>query len=124
MSSSQNKKKISRRSFARGAALAATAVAVPGATAARPSSSTSDAFAQEEPSSQIECQFQSVLKKCAGRLSEEEKADVKRLLAQVQKTSDALRAYTLENSDEPATTFEVYHRSRRPARTPAGKGVK
>jgi hypothetical protein len=63
-------------------------------------------------SPEAEAQLNSLLNKYGGKLSEEQKADVRRLIGQAQKTSETLRAYPLDNSDEPATIFRVY-RSRK-----------
>ena len=102
----QDRKKITRRNFTRGVALvAATTVATP-VTGAAASEPIEDVTAQTPI--EIDAQFQAVLKKSGGKLTEEEKADVKRLLAQSQKTSEALRGFPLDNSDEPATVFRVY----------------
>ena len=60
-----------------------------------------------------EAQLQAVLRKYGDRLSEEQKADVKRLIAEAQKPAEALRAFPLDNSNEPATVFRVYRAERK-----------
>jgi hypothetical protein len=52
--------------------------------------------------------YQAIIARYGQRFSDEEKVEIKRLAAQIQKTSDALNAFPLENQDEPATVFRVY----------------
>src|SRR5215470_12703622 len=102
----QDRKKITRRNFTRGVALVAVTTVATSVTGAAASEPIEDVTAQTPI--EIDAQFQAVLKKSRGKLTEEEKADVKRPLAQSQKTSEALRGFPLDNSDEPATVFRVY----------------
>jgi hypothetical protein len=103
---------LTRRDFARAIAVTAATVAVPHKTAARIPDSAQDAGTQAlSPAG--EAQLQTILAKHGKRLSDEQKADVRRLIAQAQKASDALREFKLDNSDEPATIFRVYRADRR-----------
>lgn len=102
----KGKKKISRRKFTGAVALVATTVAIPG-SATKAQAETSNNPAQGT-SADVEAQFQAVMKRAGGKLTNDEQADVKRLLAQAQKTSEALHNFPLENSDEPATVFRIY----------------
>ena len=110
----QRKRKLSRRDFGRGALLTAAAAAVD-TSAAEPGTVSQSASSQTpQLSPEAEAQFQAILKKHGSRLSAEQRADVRRLLGTAQKTSDALRAFPLDNSDEPANIFRVYRADRVP----------
>jgi hypothetical protein len=107
--------RLSRRDFARVAAVTAMTVASPltGKVAAEPPVTdllVSSQAAQLAPPA--DAQLRAILAKHGMRLSDEQKTELKRLLAQAQKTSDALRAFPLENSNEPAMTFHVYRANR------------
>jgi len=112
-----NGPKLSRRDFTRGAVLAAATAGFPCQASAHtenaspaPAQSTSAQSAQLSPAG--EAQVQTILAKHGKRLSDEQKAEVKRLLAQAQKTSETLRSFPLENSDEPAMIFHIYRSDR------------
>jgi hypothetical protein len=109
---------LTRRDFARGIALTAATVAVPRKTPAQIESASGEA--SQEGAAQAtrlspagEAQLQTILAKYGKRLSDEQKADVRRLVAQAQKTSEALHAFPLNNSDEPAMIFHIYRSDRR-----------
>ncbi len=109
---------LTRRDFARGIALTAATVAAPRNTPAYVKSASGGASqeqtAQATPLSPAsEAQLQTIFAKYGKRLSDEQKTDVRRLVAQAQKTSEALRAFPLDNSDEPAMIFHVYRSDRR-----------
>ena len=110
----QRKRKLSRRDFGRGALLTAAAAAVRDTSAAEPAARSQSAGSSTQLSPETEAQFQAILKKHGSRLSAEQRADVRRLLGTAQKTSDALRAFPLDNSDEPANIFRVYRADRVP----------
>lgn len=119
---------ISRRDFARRAALAAAAVAAaPRELLARPEAepgsrvrlSPADSGAlspQESPGPQlsaesraeVEAKIQEIFRRHGSRLSEEQKKDIRRLVTEGQKPLENLRAYALENGDEPATVLKIY----------------
>jgi hypothetical protein len=104
--------RLSRRDFARAIAVTAASVAVPHKAPANVLDFTQDAAAQAlSPAG--EAQFQTILAKYGKRLSDEQKADVRRLVGQAQKAGEVLRAFPLDNSDEPATIFHVYRADRR-----------
>jgi hypothetical protein len=110
---------LTRRDFARGIALtAATTVVVSRKTSAQIESASGGA--SQEATAQAtqlsptgEAQLQTILAKYGKRLSDEQKADVRRLVAQAQKTSEALHTFPLDNSDEPAMIFHAYRSDRR-----------
>ena len=121
-------KGISRRDFARRAALAAaTAAMIPSDLLARPEAPATLAPQEvqgpklsPEALAEVEAKIQAIFGKYGQRLSEEQKADVRRLVAEGQKALETLRAFPLDNSDAPATVFELYPKARpiesRPAR--------
>src|SRR6185503_15856978 len=101
---------LSRREFTRGVALAAATVGVP--LTARGEAEGAFLIAPQEGSPQTsqlsaagEAQLQIILAKYGKRLSDEQKTDIRRLVAQAQKTSETLRSFPLDNADEPAMIF-------------------
>lgn len=105
--------KLSRRDFARAAAFAAATAALPQTASVQASASAQAASAQASQLSPAgEAQLQTILARHGKRLSDDQKTDVKRLVAQAQKTSDTLRSLPLDNSDEPAMTFHIYRSDR------------
>ena len=112
---------LSRRDFARRAAAATAAAAgmaaVPEALLAaprreppppaqQPSGDTSKL--SPEARAEAEAKVANILSRYGARLNEEQKTDVRRLIADQQKTLEALRAFPLQNSDEPATVLHLY----------------
>lgn len=108
---------LSRRDFARSvAAVAATAVVAPSAALAQaekttPAPTKPPGPAEPELSAQAQAEaegaYQNVVRKYGNRLSDEQKADVRRLVLQQQKSLESLRAFKLKNGDEPATILHV-----------------
>ncbi len=110
---------MSRRDFARRAALAVASVAVlPGNLASQSETPTPAHPAPQQPAEQpklspesraeVEAKFESILRRHSQRLSGEQKADARRLLTESQKSLEALRAFPLDNADEPATVLKLY----------------
>jgi hypothetical protein len=106
--------KISRRDFAVSAALATAAMAaVPADLLAqeKPASEAAKAEAPQPPKlsaaaqSEVEERYAAILRKYGSRLSEDQKKDVHRNLISQQQGLDQVRAFPLENWDEPATVF-------------------
>jgi hypothetical protein len=109
--------KLSRREFARRAALAATtAVVVPAVllsqeTAPKPAPSpgTPPQTAMElspELKAEGELKYQWIIQKYGSRLTDAEKQDVHRLVMEGQKPLAAFRAFQLDNADQPATVLK------------------
>jgi len=110
---------LSRRSFARGAALAVGAVAMlPADLLAQTqasSPSAPDAKKSEEhapklsPADQAEAEakIQNILRKYGSRLGDEERADVRKLVFSLQESLGKLRGFPLGNSDEPALVLRA-----------------
>ena len=102
---------ISRREFARRAALAsAAATLAPGHVLASEAVGGSSASQQPpdqtklspEAHAEVEARIQAILGPYGNRFSKEQKADIRRLCAQVQQPLERLRAYPMENGDAPA----------------------
>ena len=101
---------ISRREFARRAAIVSAVSMVPASTLPGHSLIAAPAVAQSpnasslSPGSQSEAEarYQAILGVYGSRFSDEKKADIRRLCFAAQPSLDRLRAYPLENSDSPA----------------------
>jgi hypothetical protein len=110
-------RKLSRREFARRAALAATtAVVVPATllsqeTAPKPAPSPgappqTATELSPELKAEGELKYQWIIQKYGSRLNEAEKQDVHRLVMEGQKPLAAFRSFPLDNSDQPATVLK------------------
>jgi hypothetical protein len=119
---------LNRRTFTLGAtAAAATALISPGealeqaqaAATPAPQSTLEQKFqtamAKLSPAAQAEVQSKiaSIFRKYGDRLSEEQKADIRRAMAETQDGLEKMRAFALENSDQPATVFEIHQQEGR-----------
>lgn len=117
---------MSRRRFALSTAVAAaTALVAPseiaGQTAAattpppKPIDQQADAAIAKlslKARAEAEMKTAEVFRKYGDRLTEEQKADIRKVMAETQ-THDALekmRSFALENNDQPATVFQAYRR--------------
>jgi hypothetical protein len=106
---------ISRRDFARRAALAAaTAACLPGELLATPSPSAApppqqaDNKLSPESQAEVDAKIQAVFRKYGDRLSEAQKAEVRRLFTEGQSSLDALRKFPLDNADQPGNVMKIY----------------
>lgn len=132
---------LGRRQFALGAAAAATtALALPGKavlghdllvhTAASVDQSmdaqsldkkTRAAMAKLSASAQAEVEMKvaSIFRKYGDRLNDEQKADIRRIMAESQEGLEKMRAFKLENGDQPADAFRAYrHEEKRSEQKP------
>ncbi len=98
---------VSRRDFA---LLAFTAAAMP-AMGETPAAAT--------PNAEAEARIAMILGKYGSRFTDEQKADIRRLITGAQEGLEAMRAYPLENSVEPATLFRPYRNTSRPKKVVA-----
>ena len=126
---------IGRRQFALGAAAAATTALIPkgnaltidalsqaAATGIQPldpqslEAKTKAAMAKLSPSAQAEVEMKvaSIFRKYGERLSDEQKADIRRIMAESQEGLEKMRAFKLENSDQPADAFRAYRAEANP----------
>lgn len=114
----EEKEGLSRREFAKAAALTTAAVLVPSellsqqqkAAPEAAKQSTTPAPAKLSPESQTEADmsYETLMRKYGKRFTDEQKTDIKRLVNQQQGALDKLRAATVTNADEPATVFQIY----------------
>jgi hypothetical protein len=104
----KNSPPISRREFARRAAIVSAVSIVPAdalhlpppAPEATPQSSTSSLSTESQ--SEADARYQAILAVYGSRFSDAQKADLRRLCSAAQPPLERLRSYTLENSDGPA----------------------
>ncbi len=109
---------LGRRQFTLGAAAAAaTALIHPGETLAQTAGTlaeldqkTRTAMAKLTPQgrAEVEGKVANIFRKYGDRLSEEQKADIRRIMAETQEGLDKMRAFPLENGDQPADAFRAY----------------
>jgi len=125
---------ISRRQFARRAAvLSASASIVPAASVFADSLQTPPAQQPVEthsnlsPESQAEAEarYQQILSQYGSRLSAEEKASLREMNLVTQTSLDKVRAYSLENGDAPALYLKpLVEREKKPLQPPAAAPAK
>ena len=106
---------LSRREFAKAAALTTAAVLVPSELLSQEQKPTTETPKPPEtpkpsPESQAEADmaYETLMRKYGRRFTEEQKTEIKRLVVQQQSSLDKLRAASVKNSDEPATVFQIY----------------
>jgi hypothetical protein len=120
---------ISRRDFAKRTALAAAAATVlpsellsPSAARAAASPPLPQQTTTEAPKlspasrAEVDAKIQAIFRRYGSRLSDAEKADVRRLMTEGQKPLEELRAFPLENGDGPATVLRPYRAPAQPPR--------
>jgi len=103
--------KITRRKFAMGAAVAAAGALLPGPEVAAQSSSTAQQPSSAnrlspEAQAEVEAKVKEIFRKYGKRLSDEQKADIRKVMAETQSGLEKMRAFALENSDQPATVLK------------------
>ena len=119
---------ISRREFARRAAIASAASLLP-ASALSVSRAAAEPLAQQPPNlpqlssasqTEVEARIQTILNLYGSRFSDEQKSDLRRLCVLAQPPLDRLRAYAVENGDGPALYLKpLLEREKKPAPVPA-----
>ena len=101
---------ISRREFARRAAIVSAVSVMPAsavplhssfAESAQPQSSATSSLSAESQA-EVESRYQAILAVYGSRFSDAQKADLRRLCSAAQPSLDRLRAYSIENGDGPA----------------------
>lgn len=125
--------KISRREFARRAALASAAATLAPANVISSETPTASSSAQQPPEpsklspeahAEVESRVQAILGQYGSRFSKEQKADLRRLCAQAQQPLERLRAYTIENGDAPALYLKpLVEREKKPPAAAATKSA-
>jgi hypothetical protein len=126
-----NKKEfaISRREFARRAAMISAAASLTPADLLRAEIPASAPKAQQPPNppklspesqTEVESRLQAILNEYGSRLSDVQKADLRRLCTNAQPPLDRLRAYATENGDGPALYLRpLMEREKKPSPIPA-----
>ncbi len=109
---------LDRRQFTVGAAAAVTtALLHPGEALAQESGSvaeldkkTREAMAKLSPAgrAEVEMKVASIFRKYGDRLGDEQKADIRRIMAESQDGLEKMRAFALENGDQPADAFRAW----------------
>jgi len=120
---------LDRRQFAFGAAAAATTALIPKGNALSINALAQAATATNQPldpqsleakakvamaklsasaQAEVEMKVASIFRKYGERLSDEQKADIRRIMAESQDGLEKMRAFKLENSDQPADAFRAY----------------
>jgi hypothetical protein len=122
---------ISRREFARRAAMASAAASLAPVNALTAESASASPEPQQLPDmpklspegqAEVEARIQAILGQYGSRFSEEQKTEIRRLCALAQPPLDHLRAYTMENGDGPALYLKpLVERERKPATLRAAK---
>jgi hypothetical protein len=120
---------MTRRSFTAAAVAAATTALIQPAQAIqpvpaialakvpaqddKPSASADAAMAKLSPSAraEVEMKVSSIFRKYGDRLNDEQKADIRKVMAETQSGLEKMRAFALENGDLPATIFQVHRGS-------------
>jgi hypothetical protein len=120
---------ISRREFARRAALASAVASFAPVNAVNASLPANQQAApppnmprlSPEGQTEAEARLQSILAQYGPRFSEDQKADLKRLCLLAQPPLDRLRAYALENGDGPALYLKPLVEREKKAKPAAAK---
>jgi hypothetical protein len=120
---------LGRRRFALGAAAAAaTALIVPSRGFTQQSTAPAEkqdvssppagsleeqakiAMAKLSPQARAEAEMKmaEIVRKYGDRLSDEQRTDIRRVLAETQNGLEKMRAFALDNSDQPAAVFQAY----------------
>lgn len=106
-------KPITRRSFAVAAAAAATGALLPAREAHAQSAAATpqtkpDPMSKLSPSAraEVETKVSEIFRKYGSRLSDEQKADIRKVMAETQDGLEKMRSFALANGDQPATVFK------------------
>jgi type IV pilus biogenesis protein CpaD/CtpE len=107
------KRPITRRSFTVGAAVAATATLLPGNLAGQSTATPQaqpDAMTKLSPGAraEVEMKVKEIFRKYGDRLSDAQKADIRKVMAETQDGLEKMRSFALGNGDQPATVFKLY----------------
>jgi hypothetical protein len=116
---------ISRREFARRAAVVSAAASLAPANLLHAEPPASLTAAQEAPNApklspesqaEVDSRIQAIMAQYGNRLSDAQKADIRRLATEAQPPLDRLRAYPAENGDGPALYLKpLIEREKKPA---------
>jgi len=62
---------------------------------------------------EVEMKFASIVRKYGVRLTEDQKMDIRRSLAETQEGLEKMRAFALDNGDQPATVFQLHREGKK-----------
>lgn len=62
---------------------------------------------------EVEMKFASIVRKYGARLSEDQQTDIRRSLAETQEGLEKMRAFALDNGDQPATVFQLHREGKK-----------
>jgi hypothetical protein len=109
---------LGRRQFTLGAAAAATTALIrPVETLAQTAADipeldkkTRAAMAKlsAQAQAEVEMKVANIFRKYGSRLNDEQKADIRRIMAESQEGLEKMRAFPLDNGDQPADAFRAY----------------
>jgi len=115
--------KFSRRRFALGAAAAAATAAVTprellSQQTAKPKppvpmeQEARDAMAKLTPAAraEVEMKVSDIFRRYGDKLTDEQKADIRKVMAETQEGLEKMRLFVVENGDQPATVLRPYRR--------------
>jgi hypothetical protein len=124
---------ISRREFARRAAFASAAASLAPSTLLPPHADNSPQPAQQaanvtklwpESQAEVDSRIQTIFAQYGNRLSDAQRADIRRLATEAQPPLDRLRAFGTENGDGTGIYLKpLMEHERKPAPTPAAKSA-
>ncbi len=127
--SSQNDSPISRREFARRAAFVSAAATLTPSNLLTAESVATPLNAQlpantpklsPESQAEVDARIQSIFAQYGSRLSDAQKADIRRLATEAQPPLERLRAFATENGDGPGLYLKpLIERERKPSPMPA-----
>lgn len=126
--SNQKKSAISRREFARRAALASAVSLVPASSLPLPASpswpSQDQPQLSPEGQAESEARYQAILAACPGRFNDDQKKELHHLSFAAQPALDRLRAHPIANSDPPALYLKpLVEREKKPEPRPSGNSA-
>jgi hypothetical protein len=109
---------ISRRQFGRNAAIAAAATLTAPALLATTTAAEEAARPQEkkpeplegltpEQTAEVDARLDSILRKYGSRFNDDQKARLRRILAQNERMMAPVRAFSLQNGDPPASVLRI-----------------
>ncbi|HZU32142.1 MAG TPA: hypothetical protein VFB79_13580 [Candidatus Angelobacter sp.] len=118
---------LDRRNFALGAAAAATtALVCPGDLLAQSDTGSLDEKAKAAlarlatpAQAEVEMKVASIFRKYGSKLNAEQQADIRRIMAETQEGLEKMRAFVLENGDQPADSFRAYRQENKEEKTHA-----
>jgi len=120
---------LGRRQFTLGAAAAATtAIIHPGQVLAQTAGSLSELDKKARAAmskltgsarAEVEAKVATLFRKYGDCLSDEQKADIRRIMAETQDGLEKMRSFPLENGDQPADTFRAFRHEAAVASKPA-----